>query len=84
MKLLMTNILGLWTDTNLLYSYMLFMLADTVFSLILGPESFRGLRGEFCLRQSSNPLKYNICRSVYECRSAEVHLDLFTDIKVKC
>jgi hypothetical protein len=25
-----------------------------------------GLRGEYCLRQSSNPLKYNICRQFYE------------------
>jgi hypothetical protein len=36
----------------------LWMLADTVFSLILGRED---LRGEFCLQQYSNPLKYNIC-----------------------
>jgi len=51
---------------NLLYSYILCMPADTVFSLILGPDIHRDLRGEFCLRQYSNPLKYNICRQFYE------------------
>jgi len=40
------------------------MTADTVFSLILGPDIHRDLRGAFCLRQYSNPLKYNICRRV--------------------
>jgi hypothetical protein len=44
----------------MLNSYILYMLADTVFSLILGPDMHRDLRGEVCLRQSSNPLKYNI------------------------
>jgi len=34
------------------------MPADTVFSLILG---LIDLRGEFCHRQNSNPLKCNIC-----------------------
>jgi hypothetical protein len=54
---------------SLLYSYILSMTADTVFSLILGPDIHQDLRGEFCLRQYSNPLKYNICRPVYEyCR----------------
>jgi hypothetical protein len=41
------------------------MPADTVFSLILGPDIHRDLRGEFCLRQYSNPLKYNICHLIY-------------------
>ena len=45
------------------------MAADTVFSLILGRID---LRGEFCLRQNSNPLKYNICRPVYECELKEI------------
>jgi len=39
------------------------MIADTVFSLILGRTD---LRGEFCLRQYSNPLKYNICNHIYK------------------
>ena len=48
---------------SLLYSYILCMPADTIFSLILGRID---LRGEFCLRQYSNPLKYHICRQFYE------------------
>jgi hypothetical protein len=51
---------------SLIYSNIFSMPADTVFSLILGPDIHRDLRGEFCLRQSSNPLKYNICRQFYE------------------
>jgi hypothetical protein len=51
---------------SLIYSNIFSMTADTVFSLILGPDIHRDLRGEFCLRQSSNPLKYNICRQFYE------------------
>jgi len=42
------------------------MPVDTVFSLILGPDMHRDLRGECCLRQYSNPLKYNIYRIVYK------------------
>jgi len=38
------------------------MPADTAFSLILDPDIHRDLRGEFCRRQSSNPLTYHICR----------------------
>jgi hypothetical protein len=51
---------------SLIHSNIFSMTADTVFSLILGPDMHRDLRGEFCLRQYSNPLKYNICRQFYE------------------
>jgi hypothetical protein len=51
---------------SLIYSNIFSMTADTVFSLILSPDMHRDLRGEFCLRQYSNPLKYNICRQFYE------------------
>ncbi len=42
------------------------MPADTVLSLILGPDMHWDLRFKYCLRQYLNPLKYNICRPVYE------------------
>jgi hypothetical protein len=45
-------------------------MVDIVFSLILGPdpESIRDrdLRGEFCHKQNSNPLKYYIHIDFYE------------------
>jgi hypothetical protein len=49
-------------------TYSVCMLTDTVISLILSPDPERirdqDFRGEFCLRQNSKPLKYNICRPV--------------------
>jgi hypothetical protein len=39
------------------------ILADTAFSLILGPDRYRDLRGKFCsdkLSQNLKPLKYYI------------------------
>ncbi len=40
-------------------------LAGQSISLILGPDMHRDLRGEFCLRQNSKPLKCSVLTDLF-------------------